>query len=234
MGNKIAVVEDDDLIRNMVRLGLEKNGYAVQGFPSAEAYFAHRGEEVFDLLILDIVLPGTSGVELLSRIRSVGDSTPALILTVKAEIPARLKAFRSGADDFMVKPFNLDELAARVKAIIRRSQGERRQSSSEVLVIGRKKVNLSTRLSETNQGEVLLSDKEIRLLILFALHPGQTLTRADILEEVWGMQVVPTPRTVDNFILRLRKLFEEEPEKPKYFLSDRGHGYRFEPGQPTS
>lgn len=229
MGNKIAVVEDDELIRDMIGLSLKKNGYVVYGFPTAESYLADRPAEVFDLLILDMVLPGMQGVGLLSQLRREGDSTPTLILTVKAEIPARLRAFRSGADDFMVKPFDLDELLARVKAIIRRSQGRRVLNSSEVLVIGRKRVNLTTRVSESNQGEVLLSDKEVRLLLFFARHPGQTLTRADILEEVWGMQVAPTPRTVDNFVLRFRKLFEENPEKPKHFLSDRGHGYRFEP-----
>jgi two-component system alkaline phosphatase synthesis response regulator PhoP len=232
MADKIGVIEDDELIRDMVRFRLEKNGYIVRGFPTAESFMKNRQAEVYDLLILDIVLPGMQGVEMLTQIRHLGDITPALILTVKNEIPARLGAFRSGADDFMVKPFNLDELLARVRAIIRRGQGQRLLRSSEVLVIGRFKVTLSTGVSESNQGEIRLSDKETSLLLFFARHPGQTLSRADILEEVWGMHVAPTPRTIDNFILRFRKLYEDDPEKPKHFLSVRGHGYRFEPNSP--
>ncbi len=232
MADKIAVIEDDALIRDMVRFHLEKNGYIVRGFPTAESFMKNMQAEVYDILILDIVLPGMQGVEMLTQIRHLGNATPALILTVKDEIPARLRAFRSGADDFMVKPFNLDELLARVRAIIRRSQGHRLLRSSEVLMIGKFRVMISTRVSESNLGETLLSDKEIRLLLFFASHPGQTLSRADILEEVWGMHVAPTPRTIDNFVLRFRKLYEDNREKPKHFLSVRGHGYRFEPGSP--
>jgi DNA-binding response OmpR family regulator len=228
MGNKIAIVEDDDLIRDMVRFSLEKKGYIVRGFATAESFLKEIQGEVFDLLILDLFLPGMLGVELLSQIRRLGDAPPALILTVKDDIPTRLHAFRNGADDFMVKPFNLDELLARVRAIIRRSQGKRLLPSSEALVIGRYKIDTSTRVSETNLGVVNLSDKEARLLLFLARHSGQILSRADILEEVWGMHVVPTPRTVDNFILRFRKLYEENPEKPRHFLSVRGRGYRFE------
>ena len=232
MADKIAVIEDDDLIRDMIRFRLEKSGYIAAGFPTAESFLMNMSTEIYDLMIMDIVLPGMQGVEMLTRIRHSGDTTPALILTVKDEIPARLRAFRNGADDFMVKPFDLDELLARVLAIIRRSQDQRLHRSSEVLVIGTFRVNLSTRVSESNLGEILLSEKEIRLLLFLAGHSGQTLSRADILEEVWGMSVAPTPRTIDNFILRFRKLYEENSEKPKHFLSVRGHGYRFEPRTP--
>ena len=178
MADKIAVIEDDTLIRDMVRFRLEKNGYVVRAFPTAESFMKNMQADVYDLLILDIVLPGMQGVEMLTQIRHLGNTTPALILTVKDEIPARLRAFRGGADDFMVKPFNFDELLARVRAIIRRSQGQRLLRSSEVLVIGRFRVIISTHVSESNLGEIILSDKEIGLLVFFARHPGQTLSRA--------------------------------------------------------
>ncbi len=228
MKKKIAIIEDDDLIRNMVKLNLEKLGYIVQDFASAEAALSLITEELFDVIILDVVLPGKSGFEFLREIRAEDNNTPVLMLTVQGEVTSRLKAFDSGVDDYMVKPFNMDELSARVKALIRRSQEERRVPAGEFLVINGFKINTLTRGCESRSGSVVLSEKEINLLIYLTEHQHEVLSRADILEEVWGMDVVPTPRTIDNFILKFRRLFEDNPEKPKHFFSVRSKGYRFE------
>lgn len=228
MNHTIAVVEDDDLIREMIKSNLEKNGYQVRAFSSSEDMLEQSGTEVFDLIILDILLPGISGDKLLQALRSRGDLTPVLILTVKSDIPTRIQALDTGADDYMVKPFNMEELLARVNALIRRSQQKRRIPSSGILIINGYRVHVSTRECESNIGDVVLSEKEINLLLFLHAHPDESLSRADILEEVWGMDVVPTPRTVDNFILKFRKLFEDNPENPKHFISVRNKGYRFE------
>ncbi len=228
MKKKIAIIEDDDLIRNMIKLNLESLGYFVQGFASAEeARFLYNGE-LFDVIILDVVLPGISGFEFLKGIRKEENNTPVLMLTVQSEVASRLKAFERGVDDYMVKPFNMNELSARVKALIRRSQEERRLPAGEFLVINGHRINTLTRACESQSGSVTLSEKEINLLIYLTSHPHEILTRADILEEVWGMDVAPTPRTVDNFILKFRRLFENNPDKPKFFISVRNKGYRFE------
>lgn len=228
MKYRLAVVEDDELIREMITINLEKNGYAVASFSSAESMLDRAGKDIYDLIILDIVLPGVSGGEFLQTVRQRGDNTPVLMLTVKSDMPTRIEAFDSGADDYMVKPFSMDELLARVKALIRRSLGKRRIPSSKIMVINGHRINTSTRLCESNMGEVALSEKEMNFLLYLTEHSHETLSRADILEEVWGMDVSPTPRTVDNFIMKFRKLFEDNPERPKHFISVRNRGYRFE------
>ncbi|MGD2086380.1 MAG: response regulator transcription factor [Candidatus Aminicenantes bacterium] len=230
MKYKIAVVEDDELIRNMIKLNLEKNDYQAQCFPDGESVTQQTVYEPFDLFILDVLLPGISGLDVLERIRKnhIHAVTPVLMLTVRSQVQDKIKALNRGADDYLVKPFNMEELLARVNALIRRSQGQRTIPANQILIIGHCQVNLSSRVCRSNKGEVVLSEKEIKLLKYFSLHPGQTLRRADILEEVWGMDVSPTPRTIDNFILKFRKLFETNPEKPKHFISVRNQGYRFE------
>ena len=228
MKKKVAIVEDDDLIRNMIKMNLEKLGYSVEDFSSAEEAVALVEGEPFDVFILDVVLPGISGVEFLEALRKTGNNTPVLILTVQGDVASRLEAFDSGVDDYMVKPFNMDELSARVRALIRRSQEERRVPAGEFLIVNNYKVNTLTRVCECREGSVTLSEKEINLLVYLDKHSREVLSRADILENVWGMDVVPTPRTVDNFIMKFRRLFENNPEEPRHFISIRSLGYRYE------
>ena len=227
MSYRIAIIEDDDLIRNMVKFKLEKNGYAVDAFSMAEMMLDQIGDTLYDLIILDLVLPGISGQKFLGEIRKRGDDTPVLMLTVKSDISTRINALDSGADDYLTKPFNMDELQARVKALIRRSLSKRRIPSSQILIINGHEIDSSTRECSSNMGKIALSEKEINLLLFLAKHSHETLSRADILEEVWGMDVAPTLRTVDNFIVKFRKLFEDDPEKPRLFASVRGEGYRY-------
>lgn len=229
MSEKIAVVEDDDLIRGMIKLNLERSGYTVFDFSSAEEALEKSEFEIYDLIVLDLVLPGKSGVEFLEEIRKRGDNTPVLMLTVKNDVSTRLEAFKQGVDDYLIKPFNMEELTARVRALIRRSQGERRIPSSEILVINGYKVNTSTREGESSSGPVTLSEKEINLLVFLIENSHKALSRVDILEEVWGMDVFPTPRTIDNFILKFRRLFEDNPDDPRHFISVRGKGYKYLP-----
>lgn len=228
MKYKIAVVEDNELIANMIKLNLEQDEFEVCCFPRGEEMLERTGRELFDLVVLDILLPGISGLKVLEKLRKNGFNVPVLMLTVEAGVQDKINALDTGADDYLVKPFNMEELLARVRALIRRSHGKRAIPSNQILVINNFKIDLSTRKCESNTGEVVLSEREIKLLSYFSRHPGQTLKRADILEEVWGMDVSPTPRTVDNFVLKFRKLFESNPENPCHFISVRNEGYRFE------
>lgn len=226
---RVAVVEDEALIQTMVRLNLEKNGYRVECFGDAEAFLARLDQATFDIFLLDIMLPGLSGEEIVSRVRGRGIQTPVLMMTAKSDISTKVSTLGRGADDYLAKPFDMQELLARVKALIRRSQGERSLPSSQQVRIGACEANLETRVARTRLGDVLLTEREARLLALFARNAGKVLNRPDILEEVWGMDVDPTPRTIDNFILRFRKLFEEDPENPRHFVTVRASGYLFEP-----
>lgn len=228
MKYKIAVVEDDQLILNMIKINLEQKNYHVKCFTCGEAMLEQAGQEPFDLVILDLLLPGISGLDVLEKLREKNIGTPVLMLTVQSNIQYKVHALNRGADDYLVKPFNMEELLARANALIRRSHGKRNIPSSRLLKINDYKINLDTRECESNIGTVKLSEKEVKLLFYFVMNAGQTLRRADILEEIWGMDVSPTPRTIDNFILKLRKLFEKNPGKPEHFISIRNKGYRFD------
>lgn len=227
--SRVAVVEDDELIRTMLRLNLEAEGYAVEAFGDAETFLAVKKAVSYDLVVLDILLPGTGGHEVLRAMRRGGQATPVLVVTAKRDLETRVQSLDGGADDYLAKPFELPELLARVRALIRRSQGERSIPSHRLVRIGSREVNLSTRAAATRAGAMVLTERETALVDLFVRNLGATLTRADILEEVWGLDADPTPRTVDNYILRLRRLFEDEPRRPRHFLTVRSVGYRFVP-----
>lgn len=226
---RVAIVEDEELIRTMLRLNLEKAGYEVESFTTAEELLDSLVHGHFDILLLDILLPGISGEDVIDRIREKGINTPILMVTARADIETKVSTFKKGADDYLSKPFDMEELLLRVNALIRRSQGEREIPSHNLLRIDDYEVNLESRLASTREGEVKLSEKECDLLRLFCQNPGKTLLRADILEVVWGMDVFPTQRTIDNFILKFRKLFEQNPEEPVHFITVRSVGYRFVP-----
>lgn len=228
MNYKIAIVEDDPLIQQLIRLNLNRQQFSTFCFHTGESFLDQTKKESFDLLILDLSLPGLDGHSILEIIKSRKIHIPVLILTVQHDVEDKLRLFHMGADDYVTKPFNMEELIARVHALIRRSTGKRLIPSHHVIQINQYNINLSTRECDSNTGMITLSEKETQLLKYFASNPHQTLNRADILEEVWGMDVSPTPRTIDNFILKFRKLFESNPESPKHFISIRNRGYRFE------
>jgi DNA-binding response OmpR family regulator len=221
-------VEDEELVGTMVRMNLEGEGCDVTWCRDGESALASL-EQRFDLIILDIALPGIDGIETLTRLRGQGVGTPVLMLTARSDVSIKVKALDIGADDYLAKPFDVAELLARVKAMVRRSQAEREIPSHDVVRIGAHEVNLRTRHATTNEGPITLSEREAALVAMLVSSRGRALTRADILEEAWGMDVSPGERTVDNFILRLRKLFEPDPHNPRHFISVRGTGYRFEP-----
>lgn len=227
---RILLVEDDALIGTMVRLNLEQDGYEVDWHRSGEAGLEALQNTRFDALLLDIGLPGVSGIETVRGVRRLGVGTPILMLTARDDTGSKVAALDGGADDYLCKPFHMPELLARVRALIRRSQGSLEVPSDVAVPMGEAVFDAGRRALQTRDGTWHdLSDKEALLLEHLARHPGRALSRADILEVVWGMDVAPSERTVDNFIVRLRRWIEPDAERPRHILTVRGWGYRYEP-----
>jgi DNA-binding response OmpR family regulator len=224
---RILLAEDEPLVADMVRLNLEHAGFRVDAVPSGTAAVASLGQGAYDLVILDVMMPGMDGFDVARQMRRSGVATPVLMLTARGDTSSKVAGLDAGADDYLTKPFAMPELLARVRALIRRHTAARGVPSSREIKLGVYTASFDTREATTNEGRVTLTEKENALLEYLVAREGELLTRADILENVWGMDRFPVARTVDNYILRLRKLFEPDPEEPRHFLTVRGRGYRF-------
>jgi DNA-binding response OmpR family regulator len=227
MSERILLVEDEALVADMVRLNLEHAGFRVDAVTTGSEGLERLASHAYDLALLDVMLPGIDGFEIARRARAAGVLTPVLMLTARGDTPAKVAGFDAGADDYLTKPFAMPELLARVRALIRRHTAARGVPSSRELRFGVYRVHFDTREAVTNEGRVTLTERECALLEYLAGREGELLPRTDILENVWGMDRFPTARTVDNYVLRLRKLFEPDPEEPIYLQTVRGRGYRF-------
>ena len=229
---RILVVEDEPLVRDLVALTLTHAGYEVVTAPAYPEGLQAITTGHFDLAVVDVMLPGGDGMDLTRRARDAGVRCPILILTARGETTAKVRGLDVGADDYVTKPFDVPELLARVRALLRRaSTGTAPAASSRPPQFGFGALPYWIRFDSgqamTNEGEVTLSDKELRLMEQLVTHEDRVLSRADLLEEVWGMDAFPTDRTIDNFVLRLRRLFEPDPENPVHLLTIRGRGYMF-------
>ena len=227
--NRILLVEDDELVGTMVRLNLESEGYHVVWCRDGAEGLRTGLEEPFDLLLLDISLPSRSGLELLDSLRKAEVGTPVMMITARSTVSSKVSALNLGADDYLPKPFDVTEMIARVRALLRRSQAEREHPSSRIIVVGECRVDMASRQATTPNGSAMLNDKEVAILAFLVRVNGAVLSRADIIEEVWGLDQYPHERTVDNYMVRLRKLLEPDPSEPKHLLTIRGAGFRFLP-----
>lgn len=223
MSYRIVVVEDEESIAEMLSLNLNLEGYHVEVFNSGSTALAFvETKPNVDLFVLDVMLPGVSGIDLCKAIRKSSDA-PVLFLSAKGTTTDRIDGLKAGGNDYLPKPFDLEELLLRVHVLVQGTKAE-----EEVLRIGKSEVNTKTFEGRDKDGaEIHLSKKEIDLLRLFFQEEGQVVSRADILDKVWGQDQYPTTRTIDNFILQFRKYFEENPREPRYFHSIRGVGYKF-------
>ncbi len=228
--SRILLVEDDDLIGTMVRLNLQQEGFTVDWLQRGDMVAAELGRRTYDAILLDIDLPGRSGVEVARDARRDGIGTPIVMLTALDGVDSKVVALEAGADDYVCKPFDVAELVARVRAQIRRSRAPIEVGSQQVVRVGAGSFDRSRRTLHTSTGlSVTPSDREADLLMLLVRNPDRVLTRADILDEVWGMNAMPSERTVDNFIVRLRRWIEPDPDAPIHIVTVRGTGYRFTP-----
>lgn len=233
--SRILVVEDESHIAAGLKLNLELEGYEVQIARSVRetAGFLVQGSS-FDLIILDVMLPDGDGFSLCRKLRDAGDYTPVIMLTARNSADDRVRGLNTGADDYLAKPFELAELLARVRSSLRRRGWEARGDTATggergVLRFGQAMINFDTHEATAFDKPVRLTQLELDLLYYFARHPNRVLMREDLLEQVWKLRNAPNTRSVDNFIVRLRKYFEPAPDKPVHFLSHRGAGYKFVP-----
>ena len=224
----IYIVEDESSISEALQFNLELEGYDCVVIPTGTQ--AMQSIDLLtkaQLIVLDNMLPGYSGVQICQELRKHSD-VPVLFLSAKSTGSDRIEGLKSGADDYMTKPFELEELLLRVKILISRNVVVAAPVQKDEMQINGLRVDFKT-YNVLNGEEVVasLSKKEIALLQLFHAREGEVVSRDEILESVWGSDVSPTARTIDNFILSFRKLFEPNPKEPIYFHSIRGVGYRF-------
>lgn len=222
----VCVVEDEPALGDMVRLNLELENCEVELISDgAEALEIFKRPFDYDLIILDVMLPNVSGVDLCRVIRKTSQ-VPILFLSAKGTTADRIEGLKAGGNDYLPKPFDLEELLLRVAVLLNANV---KTDELEEINIGQSHVDFRTfEVTHNNSGEVVtLSKKEVALLQLFQSKEGEVISRTEILDKIWGKDQFPTTRTIDNFILHFRKLFEENPKEPKYFHSIRGVGYKF-------
>jgi two-component system OmpR family response regulator len=233
----ILVVEDDPHIANGIQFNLEAEGYfvtVVAEGPAAVAFFQEHPQAI-DLIILDLMLPGMSGYAVCEQIRQRDADLPILMLSARTLTEDRVRGFNVGADVYLQKPFDLEELLSIVRNLLgrrtrARSESEARASGrngDDVYAFGQAAINFDTHEVTVAGQSVRMTTLELKLLHYFIEREGSVVSRGELLENVWGLPHTITTRTVDNFIVNLRKYFEVDPGRPRHFLSVRGAGYRF-------
>ena len=224
---RILVIEDDASILEGLVAALTSEGYAVDTASDGTQGWQKAQSAQAELLVLDLMLPGMSGLEIAKKLRDTGSRVPIIMLTAKGDEDDRVLGLELGADDYMTKPFSVRELLARIRSVLRRSGGEESRSPA-LFHFGAIEVDFR-RQRVRKGGEILeISAREFRLLAYLIEHRGEMLSREQLLNDIWGYDVYPTTRTVDNHIARLRKKVEEEPENPRWIQTVRGAGYLFE------
>ncbi len=227
--NSILLVEDEENLQDALRLNFEMEGYQVTSAYDGSEALRIIHSEYFDVIILDVMLPEIDGITVCENIRLFNSEVPILILSAKHRSADRVIGLRKGADDYLTKPFDLKELLLRVKKLIEKSKLiSSKEKVSSVFNFGKNNINFKALECTTKAGNTIsLTKKEAMLLKLLIENRNEVVTREKILQAVWGYNVYPTTRTVDNFILSFRKYFEEDSRNPKYFHSIRGIGYKF-------
>jgi two-component system alkaline phosphatase synthesis response regulator PhoP len=228
---RVLVVEDDPHLAAGVAENLRAEGYEVDSVGDGRKAVDWFDTHSCDLIVLDVMLPGLDGFEVCSTLRGRGTTTPVLFLTALGEAADRIRGLEAGGDDYLAKPFHLQEFLLRVRAILRRWDWYKSSAGapgSDVLKFAGNEVDFRAFRGRSWNGEPQeLTEKEAMILKVLAEKPGEIVSREDLLERVWGYDVFPSTRTVDNFILKLRKRFERDPANPVHFLTVWGVGYRF-------
>jgi DNA-binding response OmpR family regulator len=230
VGERILVIEDDPSILRGLQLNLGMEGYAVRSATDGEAGLALARAERFDLLVVDLMLPRLSGLEVIRELRRDDPDLPVLILSAKGQETDKVAGLQLGADDYMVKPFSLKELLARIGALLRRRRvrGETGPSRT-VKRAGPVELDLAARRAVVAGRTLELTTREFDLLAFFVANPERVHSREQLMEAVWGSRYFGTARTVDNFVARLRAHIGDDAEAPRHLETVRGVGYRFNP-----
>jgi two-component system alkaline phosphatase synthesis response regulator PhoP len=228
MNDSILLVEDEAALRMTLGDRLRKEGYAVDCAVDGDEGLQKATALPFDLIVLDVMLPGKSGFVVCDEIRKAGLITPILMLTALGQTSEKVKGLRIGADDYVTKPFHMQELMARVEALLRRAPNKA-APSGDVHMLGDVRIDLRGTEATRDGARINLSAREFQLLRYFLDHPGATLSREALLTQVWGYSGKMFTRTVDVHVASLRQKLEAEPKVPRYFLTVQGLGYKFRP-----
>jgi len=223
---RILLVEDEENIRAGIKLNLELEGYEVIEAETGKQAISRFENEHFDLIVLDVMLPELNGFDVCEQIRLTNTQVPILMLTAKSEPADRVTGLKKGANDYLPKPFVLEEFLLRVQNLIRLTS-KSPENAPEVFEFAENKVNFLTFEADGVNGKFTLTKREAMLLKLLVERKNEVVSRKQILQSVWGYDVFPSTRTIDNFILSFRKYFEKDPKHPVFFHSVRGVGYKF-------
>lgn len=221
---KILVVEDHLPLRTALEIALPDHGFAVVSAGDGDEALRAAQVERPDLVLLDIMLPGRSGFEVCQELRKRNLGVPIIVLTAKTGDEDELLSFQLGADDFVRKPFKLETLVARIKALLLRAT---LRGAAPRIAFGRHVLDVAARVLRRGEQAVELTPREYALLEYLVLHPGRAFTRAELLDHVWGADYEGTDRTVDRFVTTLRQHLERDPRRPEHLLTVRTHGYEF-------
>ncbi|HMW66860.1 MAG TPA: response regulator transcription factor [Chitinophagaceae bacterium] len=225
----VLLVEDEENLHDALKLNLELEGYSVTSAMDGAAALKAVENEYFDLIIMDVMLPELDGVSVTETIRISNNDVPILMLSAKNSSADRVLGLKKGADDYLTKPFNLEELLLRVHKLINKNKKlQDKTTLGDTYSFGGGAIDFKAQEATDNKGQkIQLSKKETMLLKLLIENKNEVVPREKILQSVWGYNVYPTTRTIDNFILNFRKYFEEDSRNPRYFHSVRGVGYKY-------
>ena len=224
---RILVIEDDQALALGLRINLEAEGYEVLHALSAEDGIGILDNSSVDLVVLDLMLPGMDGIEALHRIRRENLKLPVLILTARSTVDDKVEGLKSGADDYLTKPFHLEEFLLRIRRMLDRYQWYKTENG---LQLGETRIEFNTLEITDPSGKVSrITPHEANLIQYLVLHQDRIVTRSELLKNVWGLDPDIETRTVDTFISRIRRYIEKDPSKPERIISVRGKGYRFIP-----
>ena len=223
------LVEDEENLHEALKLNLELEGYEISSAFDGAAALNAFNKEYFDLIILDVMLPEMDGINVTETIRLKNNEVPILILSAKNSSADRVLGLKKGADDYLTKPFNLEELLLRINKLIEKNKKiQDKETVGNTYTFGKNTIDFKAQEATTfNEQKIQLSKKEVMLLKLLIENKNEVVPREKILQSVWGYNVYPTTRTIDNFILSFRKYFEEDSRNPIYFHSVRGVGYKY-------
>jgi len=227
MKKRILLVEDEKHLAETIKLNLEIDDYHPIVVHDGLSAITKFKEQRFDLVILDIMIPNIDGIAVCENIRLHDSAVPILFLSAKSSAEDRILGLKKGGDDYLTKPFNLEELMLRIKKLLDRNMDTQQKAAVSSYNFGNNYVNFVSYEAEGTNGKFSLTKKEALLLKLLIENKNEVVSREKILQTVWGYSVYPSTRTIDNFILAFRKYFEPDPKNPVYFKSLRGVGYKF-------
>jgi DNA-binding response OmpR family regulator len=227
--SRILIVEDEQHLAEGLRFNLEADGRSVEVVETGEAALERfrNGRDQFDLMILDVMLPGLDGFTVMANLRASGEFVPTLMLTARGQPEDVLRGFESGADDYLPKPFELPILLARIKGLLRRRDWLQKQPARDVFEFNGRLIDFDNLELSWGEKKMQLTLMEANLLRYLIGREGQVASRQKLLEEVWGVHEDTDTRAIDNFIVRLRRYIEDDPSKPRHLLTVRGVGYKF-------